>query len=222
MSSIYIQFIVCLIFTLKRLTSADAVDETHWLGVRPNHSGSINTLPFPNSYFKYKLRGFETRGLFTIFEAEYLTEGPGLHMHTKEDELFHIVDGQVQFYVDGKQFCAETGDYVYVPKNISQGIRVQNEDKLKKPVKIQIMLAPSGLEGFLDEIAPLYGTDQQDNITIHNEISEKYGIINLGNVDWKDLGCFKVKGNASINTNNNNIKADPTFSSLISFVKNIF
>jgi mannose-6-phosphate isomerase-like protein (cupin superfamily) len=200
---------------------AQTISNSQFYAVRPNSSEFINTLPFPNSVFKYKLRGQQTGGLFTLFEADYLTDGPGRHVHTREDELFHIIDGQVQFFVDGKQFCGATGDYVYVPRNIPQAIRIQNSRNLTKPVRIQILLAPSGLEGFLDEIAPLYYTGQ-DNVTLQNEIARRYGIINLDPVDWQDLGCFHAKSNSSKEPTSAAHTVTNHFSSLISFVNNIF
>ncbi|CAF4335479.1 unnamed protein product, partial [Rotaria magnacalcarata] len=126
----------------------------------------------------------------------------------------------VQFFVDGKQFCGSTGDYVYVPRNTPQAIRVHNINKLKKPVRIQILLAPAGLEGFLDEIAPLYFTGQH-NITLQDDIAKKYGIINLEPVDWKDLGFFPDDTSDSKEINSSN-RVTPLFSSLISFVNNVF
>jgi hypothetical protein len=91
--------------------------------------------------------------------------------------------------VNGSQFCASTGDYVYVPRNISQGIRVYNPTNSSKPVKIQIMLFPAGLDNFLDEIAIIYKQDRSNQTAI-NIISQKYGIVALGSVHWANLNCF--------------------------------
>ena len=167
----------------------ETVNGNEWLAIRPHSSEYVHTLPFPNSILKYKFRGDQTNGHFLLFEADYLDQGPEHHIHTREDELFHIIEGNVQFIVDGKQFCGSTGDYVYVPKYVSQGLRIENVHNSTKRVRIQILVTPSGLEGFLDEVAPLYYTDQ-NNFTRINEISIKYGIINLEPIEWKDLGCF--------------------------------
>ncbi|CAF1157128.1 unnamed protein product [Rotaria sp. Silwood1] len=174
---------------------------------RTNSSMSIPTLPFPNSIFQHKIRGNETNQTFVLFEAEYLNEGPGYHLHTKDDELFHVLDGKVQFIVNGSQFCASTGDYVYVPRNVSQGVRVYNPSNSTKRVKIQIMLFPSGLENFLDEIAVLYDQDRSNQTAI-DTISKKYGIIDLGPVQWNDLGCF----------DNNSVQLPSSVSMLIFFL----
>ena len=91
--------------------------------------------------------------------------------------------------VNGSQFCAGSGDYVYIPRGISQGIRVHNPKKDGKRVKIQIMLFPSGLEHFLDEVAVVFREDRS-NMTAIKSISAKYGIVDMGPVAWQDLGCF--------------------------------
>jgi mannose-6-phosphate isomerase-like protein (cupin superfamily) len=173
-----------------------ASEQSPWIAVQPSSGESIPLLPFPNSMFKYKLRGDQTNGSFVLIEADYWTDGPGLHIHTRESELIHIIDGRVQFIVNGTQFCASTGDYVYVPRNVSQAVRIENTDQRSKPVRLQIQLNPAGLEHFLDEIAPYYYHGQNDTAQ-HGLIAEKYGIINLGLVAWKDLGCFAGRSNGA-------------------------
>jgi len=177
-------FLLLLVITLISSVTAKSI-----VIAKANDSRSIPTLPFPNSVFQHKVRGNQTDQTFIVFDAEFLNEGPGYHLHTKDDELFHILDGKVQFIVNGTQFCASTGDYVYVPRDISQGIRVYNPTNSLKPVKIQIMLLPAGLDNFLDEIAVVFNEDRSNQTAI-NLISEKYGIIDLGPVIWEDLGCF--------------------------------
>ncbi|CAF3714221.1 unnamed protein product [Adineta steineri] len=179
-----------IVFVLLFCTVIGIVSGKSITITKKNSSASIHTLPFPNSVFQHKIRGNETNGTFVVFEAEYLNEGPGYHLHMKDDELFYIIDGNVQFIVNGSQFCASTGDYVYVPRFVSQGIRVYNPTNSTKPVKIQIMLFPSGLDNFLDEIALIYNQDRTNSTAI-NIISRKYGIVDLGPVQWKDLHCFE-------------------------------
>ena len=208
----YTFFVICAFGSFTQAHLLGNMTQS-WLAVQPNSSEYIHTLPFPYSVFKHKLRGNDTNGAFVLFEAEYLTDGPGLHIHTKEDELFHIIEGHVQFIVDGKQFCGSTGDYVYVPRNVSQGIRIMNENNQNKPVRIQIQLHPAGLEDFLDEVAPLYFGRQNDTERLE-ELATKYGIINLGSVQWKDLGCFP-------NQSSRGSRFVSPFSVIVNFVKSL-
>lgn len=157
--------------------------------VKKTDTPFMHTMPFPYARFQHKFRGSQTGNTFVLFEAEYFNEGPGYHVHMKDDELFHITRGRVQFIVNGTQFCASTGDYVYVPRTVPQGILVRNDTGHTLPVQIQILLLPSGLEGFLDEIASIYETDWT-NKAAANATSKKYGIVELPAVAWEELGCF--------------------------------
>ncbi|CAF4620246.1 unnamed protein product, partial [Rotaria magnacalcarata] len=38
----------------------------------------------------------------------------------KEDETFYVINGTLQFYVAGDQFCAPAGTTVYIPRNVTQ------------------------------------------------------------------------------------------------------
>ena len=210
----YFALVLCIYSSLWTIVTVNGNQTASWWSVQANSSEFIHTLPFPNSVFKYKFRGNQTNGSFVLFEADYLTDGPGLHIHTREDELFHIIDGNVQFIVNGTQFCGSPGDYVYVPRNVPQGIRIQNGNNRTKPVRIQIQLFPAGLEDFLDEIAPLY-YNGQSNLTRQDELATKYGLKNLGTVQWKDLDCFP-----SQSSNSNRLTS--TLLTLVSFVTILF
>lgn len=76
-----------------------------------------------------------------------------------------------------------------MPRNVPQGIRIVNKSGVDIAVWIQIQLHPAGLEGFLDEMAPLYFGGQKD-IRRQEEIARKYGIINMDLVEWEELSCF--------------------------------
>jgi len=111
----------------------------------------------------------------------------------KEDETFYVVNGTLQFYVDGDQFCAPAGTTVYIPRNVTQSVRNLNS----KPVYVQISFAPPGREYYLEEITPIYNT-QPINFTLANQLNDKYGVVNLPEVIWKDLNC--ISNSASLLT----------------------
>lgn len=43
-------------------------------------------------------------------------DGPPLHRHEREDELFYVLDGRFKFSVDGKEFVAERGAFACAPR----------------------------------------------------------------------------------------------------------
>jgi len=51
---------------------------------------------------------------------------PPLHVHTAEDELFHVLDGAFRFQVDGDQLWLEAGSFLLVPKGTPHTFRVES------------------------------------------------------------------------------------------------
>ena len=164
---------------------------TSWQYEDANRGAAIPTPPFPNAQLKFKLRGSQTNNFISVIELDFLEAGPGNHLHTREDEFYYVLDGQVQFMINGTQFCGKTGDYVYVPRLMSRAVRVHNPTHAKKRVRMQIALFPAGVEGFLEDIA-VYFIQGHNNQTLSDEISRKYGLRNLEPVIWEDLGCFQT------------------------------
>jgi mannose-6-phosphate isomerase-like protein (cupin superfamily) len=153
--------------------------------VEPNGGSRVHVLPYPNAIYRIVVRGNQTANQFTIVEGiVYMNEGAGNHYHMREDETFFIINGTLQFDVDGDQFCARAGTTVYIPRNATQSVRNLNS----KPVHIQILFAPSGIENYLEKVTPVFDV-QPINNTAANEIALSYGVVNLNSVEWKDLNC---------------------------------
>jgi oxalate decarboxylase/phosphoglucose isomerase-like protein (cupin superfamily) len=145
--------------------------------------------------------------MFTIIEGLiYINEGARTHYHMREDELFHVVNGTLQFYVAGDQFCAPAGTTVYIPRNVTQSVRNVNS----KPVYVQILFSPSGREHYLEAVSSIYDT-QPINYTRASELTLEYGVVNLPEVEWKDLNCFSNDTKFSSFSNGNQFSSFSTF-----------
>ena len=95
------------------------------------------------------LRGNQTSDLFTMTEGLiYTNEGSSLHYHITEDETTLVVNGSLQFYVNGRQFCAQAGSTVFVPRNVTKATRNVNS----APVFVRILFSPSGRERYLEAV----------------------------------------------------------------------
>src|SRR5688500_20410831 len=44
--------------------------------------------------------------------------GPPLHVHTREDELFYILEGELVFELDGERHTVRAGDTVYLRRGV--------------------------------------------------------------------------------------------------------
>ena len=100
----------------------------------------------------FKARGEDTGGTFTALENEIAPrQGPPLHRHPNEDEMYYVLGGRLRFVAGEREFEAETGGFVFVPRgtphcfqNIGDGM-----------AKLLVMFTPSGMERFFEAQADL-------------------------------------------------------------------
>jgi mannose-6-phosphate isomerase-like protein (cupin superfamily) len=55
-------------------------------------------------------------------------DSPPLHVHGDEDEVFHILAGEVRFRVAGREECAAAGQSLLAPKGVPHTYRVESAD----------------------------------------------------------------------------------------------
>jgi len=73
------------------------------------------------------------------------------HIHTKEDEIFRVVKGQIEIMVDGKKTVLKAGDTAFAPKNIPHAWTVVGTEK----AKMITSAFPAGIEVMFKELADL-------------------------------------------------------------------
>lgn len=68
----------------------------------------------------FKSDGDETGDTYSISEwwLEPGTPGPGAHSHEANDDIFYVLEGRVDFLVDGRHIDAGPGDYLRVPAGV--------------------------------------------------------------------------------------------------------
>jgi len=91
----------------------------------------------------------DTGGSFSLihgFEIKGLEPPP--HIHTREDESFYLLDGEIDYTVDKKVFSAGKGDWVFLPRNIQHSFRVKTDQ-----AEVIIHLSPGGFEDYFREMS---------------------------------------------------------------------
>lgn len=73
------------------------------------------------------------------------------HIHTKEDEIFRVIQGQIEIMVDGKTTVLNAGDTAFAPKNIPHAWTVVGTEK----AKMITSAFPAGIEMMFKELADL-------------------------------------------------------------------
>lgn len=51
-------------------------------------------------------------------------DAPPLHIHHGEDEIFHVLSGEIRFEVGGRTVIGRAGDVICAPKGVPHGYRV--------------------------------------------------------------------------------------------------
>ena len=118
-----------------------------------------------------KITGKDTNGLFTIVE-NYNDPGIGIpmHVHENEDEIFQIIEGEMEFETQGKISVLKQGDMIFLPRKIPHAFRVVGTHKAKAVVTV----IPSGIEEMFEALSELpAGPPDFQKVT---EICNSYGI----------------------------------------------
>ncbi len=82
-----------------------------------NKSSEIEKLWFLDTLVKIRIAGdANADGMSVIEHAAPHGSSPPLHIHHREDEIFHMLSGEACFVVDGKEIHVRAGDTLLAPK----------------------------------------------------------------------------------------------------------
>jgi quercetin dioxygenase-like cupin family protein len=74
--------------------------------------------------------------------------GSPLHVHSREDEWFYVIDGELTFWVGGRVIEAPAGSFVYGPRGIPHTFVVSSEE-----ARFLLVTEPGDFSGFLRTLA---------------------------------------------------------------------
>jgi mannose-6-phosphate isomerase-like protein (cupin superfamily) len=96
-----------------------------------------------------KASGDQTAGAFTIWEELPPLLDTPMHVHEREDELFHILEGEHIFQCGENEFHVGPGGFVFLPRQVPHAHRrvVPGRGRLL------VLTAPGGFEGFFRMLA---------------------------------------------------------------------
>jgi quercetin dioxygenase-like cupin family protein len=99
------------------------------------------------------LSGAQTNNMISMVG---FTNTPGdfnaLHVHTREDEIWYVIDGEFEFEVGGKLHRAGPGGTVLGPRNIQHRFRYAGESGVGRLIIIYTPAGPDWLFMHLDEL----------------------------------------------------------------------
>ncbi|HEU4976949.1 MAG TPA: quercetin 2,3-dioxygenase [Baekduia sp.] len=97
---------------------------------------------YGDSLFEFLVPAAATGGALSVFRAT-MPEGfgPPRHVHTREDEVFLVLDGKALFDVDDRILTAGPGTTIFMPRGVPHTFRVQS------PVARMLgVMTPGGFE----------------------------------------------------------------------------
>jgi quercetin dioxygenase-like cupin family protein len=82
---------------------------------------------YGDGLFEFLVPSEATGGKLSVFIAT-LPEGfsPPRHVHTREDEIFLVLEGDVTFDLDGRRLLAGPGTSVFMPRGIPHTFRIDS------------------------------------------------------------------------------------------------
>ncbi len=108
-----------------------------------------NSIWYNGHTFSFLLDAAQTAGAFTLIHCFFRKGGePPAHFHTKEDETFYMLNGEIRFHIGDKKFIAKAGDVVYAPKDVPHQFSLVTET-----AKALLMITPTGVETFFKEFS---------------------------------------------------------------------
>ncbi|MBL8828420.1 MAG: cupin domain-containing protein [Planctomycetaceae bacterium] len=109
--------------------------------IRKPHAG--RTIGVVGDVYRFLATGDETNGKYAMFEAIVPPGGgPPPHIHSREEESFYVLEGEITFRIGDEQLVATAGMFANMPVGTPHSFK--NESN--QPAKMLISVAPAGLE----------------------------------------------------------------------------
>jgi quercetin dioxygenase-like cupin family protein len=130
--------------------------------------------------YRFLATGEETADRYALFDAIVLPGGgPPLHVHSREEEGFYVLEGEVAFTIDGERLVATAGMFANVPIGTPHSFKNETD----RSARMLISVAPAGLERMFLEVgvrlpegATTADPPTQAEIARLLEVAPRYGV----------------------------------------------
>jgi quercetin dioxygenase-like cupin family protein len=107
------------------------------------------TIAVVGDVYRFLATGNDTNGKYALWEAIVGPGGgPPPHVHSREEEGFYVLEGEITFTVNGERVVATAGMFANMPVGTPHSFK--NESN--QPAKMLISVAPAGLEQMFFEV----------------------------------------------------------------------
>ena len=99
--------------------------------------------------YRFLVTGEDTQGRYAMWEAIVPAGGgPPPHMHSREEEGFYVLEGEVTFVISGTRHVASAGMFANMPVGVVHAFKNETD----RQARMLISVAPAGLEQMFIEV----------------------------------------------------------------------
>jgi quercetin dioxygenase-like cupin family protein len=107
------------------------------------------TVAAAGDVYRFLAVGEETNGKYAMWEAIVPPGGgPPLHVHSREEEGFYILEGEITYQIGDKRLVATAGMFANMPVGTPHSFK----NETNRTAKMLISVAPAGFENMLFEV----------------------------------------------------------------------
>jgi quercetin dioxygenase-like cupin family protein len=123
-----------------------------------------------------KVDGESTGGAMAVIEATVPAKhGPPLHIHSREDEMFYVIDGQFRIVHGEHSMEVSSGEVAFLPRNMRHTYQNIGDGA----GRLLVTITPAGLEGFFRKVSERDLSAPQDMEELQ-ALAKEYGLEFVG------------------------------------------
>ena len=124
-----------------------------------------------------KVANVDTDGALAIFsQAVTPMSGPPLHRHSREDEWFYVLDGEITLEVDHQRVALRRGGSAFAPRGTAHTF----QNFTNTAAEILIVVTPGGFNQFFEDLSLLSSQMSPSSPSGIEQLAKKYRIEILG------------------------------------------
>jgi len=107
------------------------------------------TIAVVGDVYRFLATGEDTDGKYALWEAFVPPGGgPPPHVHSREEEGFYVLEGEITFVVGDRRHVATAGTFANMPVGTPHAFKNESD----RPARMLISVAPAGLEAMFFEV----------------------------------------------------------------------
>ncbi len=147
------------------------------LSLAPEEGRTPQPLDILGQFTLVKLASADTGGAAAVFHRTVPPiSGPALHRHSREDEWFYILEGDLTFEADGSRFALPAGGSGLAPRGTAHAF----QNFTSTTAKLLVMTTPGGFSDFFADLAAANAGLATPDFARSEQIMNDYGIELLG------------------------------------------